>query len=533
MSVNNQVLKRGASGDSVKELQNLLNQNGATLDVDGNFGPATQSAVVNYQRSNGLTVDGMVGNETMGALTGGGASGSTAPAAQATPAASGSNATAPSNNQAPAANDSKAPAASEGFVHDDFSYNDYMESPTVSQAYAALQQQLAAKPGEYQSTWQGQINGIIDRIMNREDFSYDVNSDALYQQYKDQYTALGKVAMQDTMGQAAAMTGGYGSSYASAAGNQAYQSYLSQLNEVVPELYGMARDQYNQEGQEMYNQYGLLADQENQDYGRWVDSYNQWASERDNLQGVYNDERNFDYGKYTDERNFDYGVYADDKNYAYNEYRNAIADQQWQTTFDEGVRQYNEGMEYQKDRDAVSDARYDESFAYQKDRDAVSDSQWQAAFDEEVRQNNNSYSQWLAEHMLNVDSNRRANESHEMDKEAWEMEKKAYEEAKAAGSSSGDNSAALEHVSSMSSAELVDTMKAYNYDEDNTGLAAFLDDCVASGRLTEEQADNYYEQYRFGNADDKYDTTVNATGGGSGNSSGRPGGLFGVNNVIK
>ena len=581
MSVNNQVLKRGASGDSVKELQNLLNQNGATLAVDGNFGPDTQSAVVNYQRSKGLTVDGMVGNETMGALTGGSTSGSNAPAATATPAASGSNATAPSNN--------KATTPSNGFTydsfsHDDFSYGDYQQSDTVSQAYAALQQHLGAKPGEYQSSWQGQINGLIDRIMNREDFSYDVNSDALYQQYKDQYTALGKAAMQDTMGQAAAMTGGYGSSYASAAGNQAYQGYLSQLNDVVPELYGMARDQYNQKGQEMYNQYGLLADQENQDYGRWVDSYNQWASERDNLQGVYNDERNFDYSKYTnerdfaygayaDDRNFDYGVYADDKNLAYNDYRNAIADQQWQTafdegvrqydesfayqkdrdavsdsqwqtTFDEGVRQYNEGMEYQKDRDAVSDAQYNEAFDYQKyrdtvadtqyneafdyqkDRDAVSDSQWQTALEEEKRQYDNSYSQWLAEYGLAADSNRRENE-------AWEMEKKAYEEAKAAGSSSGNNSAALEHVSSMSSAELVDTMKAYNYDEDNTGLAAFLDDCVASGRLTEEQADNYYEQYRFGNADDKYDTTVNATGGGSGNSSGRPSGLFGVNNVIK
>lgn len=514
MSVNNQVLKRGASGDSVKELQNLLNQNGATLDVDGVFGPDTQSAVVNYQRSNGLTVDGMVGNETMGALTGGSASGSTAPAA----AASGGNATAPSNNQ--------ATAASEGFTHDAFSYDDYMESPTVSQAYAALQQHLGSKPGEYQSTWQGQINGIIDRIMNREDFSYDVNSDALYQQYKDQYTALGKAAMQDTMGQAAAMTGGYGSSYASAAGNQAYQSYLSQLNEVVPELYGMARDQYNQEGQEMYNQYGLLVDQESQDYGRWVDSYNQWASERDNLQGVYNDERSFDYGKYADDRNFDYGVYADDKNYAYNEYRNAIADQQWQTTFDEGVRQYNEGMDYQKDRDAVSDEQYNEAFEYQKERDQVSDERYNESFEYQKERDQVSDVQWSKDYVLDVKANNRA-------QEAWEMEKKAYEEAKAAGSSSGDNSAALEHVSSMSSAELVDTMKAYNYDEDNTGLAAFLDDCVASGRLTEAQADEYYERYRVGNADDKYDTTVNATGGGSGNSSGRPGGLFGVNNVIK
>ena len=491
MSVNNQVLKRGASGDSVKELQNLLNQNGATLDVDGVFGPDTQSAVVNYQRSNGLTVDGMVGNETMGALTGGSASGSTAPAA----AASGGNATAPSNNQ--------ATAASEGFTHDAFSYDDYMESPTVSQAYAALQQHLGSKPGEYQSTWQGQINGIIDRIMNREDFSYDVNSDALYQQYKDQYTALGKAAMQDTMGQAAAMTGGYGSSYASAAGNQAYQSYLSQLNEVVPELYGMARDQYNQEGQELYNQYGLLADQESQDYGRWVDGYNQWASERDNLQGVYNDERNFDYGKYADDRNFDYGVYADDKNYAYNEYRNAIADQQWQTSFDEGVRQYNEGMDYQKDRDAVSDAQYNEAFEYQKERDQVSDVQWSK------------------DYVLNVKANNRA-------QEAWEMEKQAYEEAKAAGSSSGDNSAALQHVASMSSTEIVDAMKAYNYDEDNTGLAAFLDDCVASGRLTAEQADNYYEKYRFGSADDVTDTTVKTT---TSYGSGAGGGKYGTPTV--
>ena len=487
MSVNNQVLKRGASGDSVKELQNLLNQNGATLDVDGVFGPDTQSAVVNYQRSNGLTVDGMVGNETMGALTGGSASGSTAPAA----AASGGNATAPSNNQ--------ATAASEGFTHDAFSYDDYMESPTVSQAYAALQQHLGSKPGEYQSTWQGQINGIIDRIMNREDFSYDVNSDALYQQYKDQYTALGKAAMQDTMGQAAAMTGGYGSSYASAAGNQAYQSYLSQLNEVVPELYGMARDQYNQEGQELYNQYGLLADQESQDYGRWVDGYNQWASERDNLQGVYNDERNFDYGKYADDRNFDYGVYADDKNYAYNEYRNAIADQQWQTSFDEGVRQYNEGMDYQKDRDAVSDARYDEAFEYQKERDQVSDVQWSK------------------DYVLDVKANNR-------EQEAWEMQKQAYEEAKASGESSGDNSAGLQYVKAMSSTEIVDAMKAYQYDEDDDGLDAFLTDCYYSGRLTREQVIEYYETYCT-NKETGFDTTVTPTtiyGSGSG------GGKFGT-----
>ena len=216
-----------------------------------------------------------------------------------------------------------------GFTYDAFTYDDYKESDTVKAASAALQAQINAKPGAYSSQWQSQINDMIDRILNREKFTYDVNSDALYQQYKDQYSALGKLAMQDTMGQAAAMTGGYGNSYAATAGNQAYQQYLSQLNEVVPELYGIALDKYNQEGQELYNQYGLLSDQESQDYGRWQDEYSRWANERDYLQGVYNDERSFDYSKYTKARDFAYDQYSDNKSYAYTDYRNAIADEQW------------------------------------------------------------------------------------------------------------------------------------------------------------------------------------------------------------
>ena len=99
-------------------------------------------------------------------------------------------------------------------------------------------------------------------------------------------------------------------------------------------------------------------------------------------------------------------------------------------------------------------------------------------------------------------------------------------------SGSGSENAALEHVASMSSAEIVDTMSAYNYDGDNTGLAAFLDDCVASGRLTAEQADNYYEKYRTGSANDVFDTTVKPIYGGS-SSGGRPSGLLGPNNAIK
>ena len=136
---------------------------------------------------------------------------------------------------------------------------DYTQSQSVTDAYNAMQQHNANKPGDYNSKWQGTIDDTINKILNREKFSYDLNGDALYQQYKDQYTTQGKLAMMNTMGQAAAMTGGYGSSYSQAAGQQAYQGYLQQLNEVVPQLYQMAYDRYNQEGQDMYSQYSMLS----------------------------------------------------------------------------------------------------------------------------------------------------------------------------------------------------------------------------------------------------------------------------------
>lgn len=150
----------------------------------------------------------------------------------------------------------------------------YKESTDVQRAMEAYNNHLNNKPAEYTSQWQTQLNDIMGKITSREPFSYDVNGDALYQQYKDQYINQGKMAMADTMGQAAAMTGGYGNSYAATVGNQAYQASLQQLNNVIPELYQMAYDRYTQEGQDLLNQYGIYSDREATDYGRWSDDRN-------------------------------------------------------------------------------------------------------------------------------------------------------------------------------------------------------------------------------------------------------------------
>ena len=141
----------------------------------------------------------------------------------------------------------------------------------VGQAQLQLRSQMA-QPGGYKSQWQSQLDDTMNRIMNREKFTYDLNGDALWKTYKDQYMTGGKMAMMDTMGQAAALTGGYGNSYAQGVGQQAYQGYLQGLNDKIPELYQLAMDSYDREGNAMLQQYGLLQDAEAMDYSRFQDN---------------------------------------------------------------------------------------------------------------------------------------------------------------------------------------------------------------------------------------------------------------------
>ena len=285
-------IRYGSQGSDVTELQKLLNGNGYKLDEDGVFGEQTRSAVKDYQQKNNLTADGIVGSNTWEALA---------------------KASAQTGGEAPG-----------------FSYAPYTPGQAVTQAQQLLQQQEAAKPDGYSAQWQSRIDELVQKILNREDFSYDLNADALYQQYKDQYVRGGQLAMLDTMGQAQAMTGGYGNSYAQSAGQQAYESYLQRLNEVVPELYNLAQDRYQQAGQALADRYALLSDREAADYGRYQDQRSAWLRERDYLSGRYDTERQYDYQQY-----------LNDLNFAYGQERDRVSDEQWQAEFDESVRRYN------------------------------------------------------------------------------------------------------------------------------------------------------------------------------------------------
>ena len=123
----------------------------------------------------------------------------------------------------------------------------------------------------YTSAWKDEQEETVRKLLNRESFSYDLNADALYRQYKDSYLRQGKQAMEDTVGKVTALTGGYGNSYAQTAGQQAYNGYLQQLGDKIPQLHAQALDRYNAEGSRLQNQLSVLMQQEGMDYDRYRD----------------------------------------------------------------------------------------------------------------------------------------------------------------------------------------------------------------------------------------------------------------------
>lgn len=195
----------------------------------------------------------------------------------------------------------------------------YSETERAQKAWQALEQALSGKPKSYDSKWLQQLDDTLGQILNRPAFQYDLYNDPLYRQYRQQYVDNGRMAMMDTLGQAAALTGGYGNSYAQMAGQQAYNQSLQGLNDVIPELYQLALDSFDRQGQSLLNTYGVLSDREALDYGRYQDVYSQWAEERDFLADRYDAERGFDYASF----------------------RDMVGDDQWLAQFQEDIRRFD------------------------------------------------------------------------------------------------------------------------------------------------------------------------------------------------
>lgn len=194
-------------------------------------------------------------------------------------------------------------------------------------------------------------------------FSYDFNQDALYQQYKDKYIKQGKMAMQDTMGQAAAITGGYGNSYAATVGNQAYQASLENLNDVIPELYQMAYNMHQDKGQNYLNQIGLYDKERAYEYGVWSDKAGRLDSDRAYAQSVADSLYGKEYGAWNDNRTYSQTEHHNSENMRYQDIRDAIADEQWQKNYELSERQVKldeDKWDYQKNNSSPGGKKEEE-----------------------------------------------------------------------------------------------------------------------------------------------------------------------------
>ena len=132
----------------------------------------------------------------------------------------------------------------------------------------------------FESDYDANIRELYNKITNREGFKYDYSTDPIYGQYKEAYIQQGRQAMRDTMGQTAALTGGYGNSYGSVAGQQTYDAYLSRLNDVIPELEAQAYSRYQQEGDRLAQYYAMAGDMRDTQFEEFRTAVGDWQYDK-------------------------------------------------------------------------------------------------------------------------------------------------------------------------------------------------------------------------------------------------------------
>lgn len=238
---------------------------------------------------------------------------------------------------------------------EDFAYDDtYMQmynyiqnlknSETEAKIRADYEQLLAqleqGKPEEYQSKYDPQIDALLNKILNREDFSYDVMNDPLYQQYAQMYQREGDRAMKETLAEVAAGAGGM-NSYAVTAAQQANSYYGSMLNDKIPELYQLAYNMYLNDKESMVQDLGILQNMDATQYGRYRDAMNDYYNDKTFAYGAYNDA--IQQGNW--QKTFDYNSNWDNINFMNNNY---LTNREWDAT--------------QSDKE-LENTRYDESTA--------------------------------------------------------------------------------------------------------------------------------------------------------------------------
>lgn len=165
----------------------------------------------------------------------------------------------------------KIPGQIDTVLDEIYNYGDftYGSAPTYTNQYAQMQQDL------------------LDSILNRPDFSYDVEQDPLWGNYRKSYLREGQRATADALGQASAASGGRPSTWATTAATQAGDYYATQLNDIIPELEQRAYERYLDDYNMLISDLGQVNTQEQMDYQKYLTDLSQFNTDRDFAFGQY------------------------------------------------------------------------------------------------------------------------------------------------------------------------------------------------------------------------------------------------------
>lgn len=237
----------------------------------------------------------------------------------------------------------------------------------------AYANELLAKLSEGRTQYTDRLESAIKAVEDTRPFSYDFNTDPLFQAQLAAAMRDGQIAMRDTMGQAAALTGGYGSTYGQGVASQAYLGQVQKAYDNLPEYYGAALDTYNSDLNNKYKLADLMNSMDSKDWAKMVETY---GLNRDKANDIYDKE----YSNYWQTQNFNeasrqFGANFDENSRQWADEFNK-QDRQFATTHNEKVREYDTDDAYRRERAQRSDYEWDTAFDYQKERDGVSDAQW-------------------------------------------------------------------------------------------------------------------------------------------------------------
>jgi hypothetical protein len=186
--------------------------------------------------------------------------------------------------------------------------------------------------GDYSPQYTDKIASLTSSIENRKPFNYNPDNDVVYQQLLKNYQAKGNIAMQDAMANAAALSGGYGNSYAQTVGQQVYNQHIQEAANQIPALYEAAYNRYRDEGQDLYSQLDMYRGLDDTEYGRYRDKKSDAYNDLTYWQGVADNEKNFNYQQYQDnvakaagDRDYYTNLANNEQTFKYQQYIDALA----------------------------------------------------------------------------------------------------------------------------------------------------------------------------------------------------------------